>query len=202
MKKVNPNAGGRESRWTGESSRTNRIGYGAGFFSGKEFLDDGEPEIESRAGAARRDEVSVDDNALLGKDMVQLIGDGKMSGVAVAGEDARVVQDRGGGTNRDEPATGVILGDDQRAYPRVGAEVLGAGATGEENAIELARGQCGERRIGVNCDAGAAGHVNGFAEGGGDDLGAGTAQQVDGGERFDLFKTFRQDCENGGHAMI
>ncbi len=124
-----------------------------------------------------------------------------MGGVAATGEQARVVQHGGRGADRGEPAAGGVLGEDERAHARIGAQPRDTGAAGEKDAVEGAVAERGERGIGVEREAAAAGDVDALAEGGGDDLDAGAAEQVDGGNGFDLFKTFGEDCQNGGHGV-
>ncbi len=60
--------------------------------------------------------------------------------------------------------------------------------------------QIEDPRTALQRHAVAAGDVDTLTEGGERDGDAGATEQVDGRDRFDFLKTFRQDCENGGHA--
>ena len=145
--------------------------------------------------------MTIHHNPLLGEDLRQFIGDGEMGGVAAAGEQAAVVQDGRGGADGGQPATGSVVGEDEGAHAGVGAEEFGAGAAREKETVGGLGRNGGEGRVGVNGHAGTTGDVDAVAERGHDDVGAGAAEQIDGGECFDLLKTFREDCENGGHAV-
>lgn len=127
-----------------------------------------------------------------------------MRGIAAAGEEAGIVQDRGRGADGGEPAVGGVVAEHEGAHADIGTEVFHAGAAGEEEAVEGPRGvggfDGGEEGVGVDSDAAAAGDAQIGAEGGDGDLGACAAQEVDGGERFDFLKTFREDCENRWHG--
>lgn len=106
------------------------------------------------------------------------------------------------GADGGEPATGGGVGADEGGDARVGAEVFHARAAGEEEQVENAvGGDGGERGVGVDGEAAAAGDVHGVAEGGGGDFYAGAPEQIERGDGFDLFKTLWQNGENGGHGL-
>jgi len=173
-----------------------------GLLCGDECGDDGQTEVEGGAGAAGGEQVSIADYALVGENRGQLGGYAWVGGVAAASEQAGVVEDGGRGANGgEELAGGVVAGDEFADHGR-GAEVLHARAAGEEEAIEEGGfdGKRGERRVGVDGDAIAPGHVDAGAEGGEGHGAAGAAQDVDRRDGFELFKTLWQDGEDRGHG--
>ena len=174
----------------------------AGLFGGEEEFDQTKAEVEGGAGTAGSEEIAIEDDTFVGEEVGQLVCDGRVCGVAAVGEKAGVVKDGGCGTDRGHEATGGMMAENDRANARIGAEVFGAGAAGEEDRVEVVRFDGGERGVGVKDEIGAAaGDVNGVAEGGEGDVGAGAAQEIDRGDSLDFLKSLREDCENGGHAM-
>ncbi len=118
------------------------------------------------------------------------------------GQQAGVEQDGGGGADGGDEAIGGCLAADQIDYRGAAAQVFHTRAARKEERVEgRGRRHLGEGRICVHSNAGAARDVNRISECGDGDLHARPAQQVDWGDRFDLFKTFRQDCENRGHGF-
>ena len=75
------------------------------------------------------------------------------------------------------------------------------GAAGEEDAVEIARFDRGERSVGVHRETAATRYVDALGEGGERDLGAGAAEKIDGRCRLYFLKAFREDCENRGHGV-
>ena len=130
-----------------------------------------------------------------------------MGGIAPAGEQAGVVEHSGRGADGREPAAGGVLPEDESADARIGAEMGDAGAAGQKDAVKnrLAGGMVGddggEGGVGMDRDAAAAGDVNALVEGGGDNLDAGAAEQVDRGEGLDFFEAGGEDCQNRGHGV-
>ena len=117
-----------------------------------------------------------------------------MRGVAPPREQARIVKYRRCGADRRQPPTAGILSQHQGANARIGAQVFYARAARKENAVEFPSAvgfdgsECG---VGMHDHPGATRDVDAFAEGGDSDFGAGTAQQIDGRDRFNLLKPVR-----------
>ncbi len=106
------------------------------------------------------------------------------------------------GADRRQPTVGGVLAQRALANAGIGAEAGRAGAAGQEEAVELALADGGERRVGVQRDAAASGDVRAaVGQGGSGDIDAGAPQQVEGGDRFYFLKTLREDCENRGHGL-
>lgn len=124
-----------------------------------------------------------------------------MGGVAAAGEQSGVIQDNRGGADGREPAVGSGLGLDERAHPRVGPQQRHARSTGEKYAVKRAFAEGDKRRVRMDRDAAAAGDVDPVTKSGRRDDDVGATEQIDGGDGFDLFKTFGEDCQNGGHGV-
>ncbi len=164
------------------------------------MLDQGQAKIEGRAGAARSDQGSVHHHAIIPRKFRQFILDGKMGGVAAAGEHSGIEQNRGSGTDGDDPALGGVLGAEEVEDARIGPEVPDAWTTGEKDAVEGLVQDRTQGGFGAEGKAAAAGHRQIVTEGSDRHLGAGTAQEVDGGDRFNFFETFRQDSEDSRHA--
>lgn len=187
---------------SGDGSSADGAGDLGGLFGGGEFFHESEAEIERGAGAARGDQVAVDDDAFVGEDGGELVGHGEVRGVAFAFEQAGVVQRGRCGANRGEPSPGGGLIFCERVDARIGTEMFHAGAAGEKNEIENAiGGNRGQRGVGVQSQAVAAGDAHGIAEGGEGDFDAGATKQIDGRDGFDLFKTLwqnREYCRHGG----
>lgn len=167
----------------------------------EELCDEGETKFEGGAGAAGGEDAAVDDDFFGAEEMGKFLGDGEMGGVAAAGEQAGIVEDGGGGADGGEPAAGGMLPQYQFADTRVGAEVFYPGTAGEEHAVEVAGEDGRKRGVGVKRDGVAAGDMDALGQGGGEDLGPGAPEQVDGRHRLYFLKTFRQDCENRGHSV-
>lgn len=167
----------------------------AGFFGRDEFFDESEAEINGRARAPGCDDVGVNDDAFVQEGGGEFVEDGGVAGVAAVGEEAGVVEDGGRGADGGEPAAGGGVRFDERGDAWVGAEEFHTRAAGEEE--HVARGgvcgeMIGERRVGVEGDAVAAGDVDVVGEGGGDDFDARTAKDVDGANGFEFFESFWQ----------
>jgi hypothetical protein len=122
-----------------------------------------------------------------------------MRRVTPPGEQASVVQHGRSGADRGEPAAGRMLGEDERADSRVGAQQGDARPTGQKDAVEVAACDRRQRGVGVKGDGATARDLKVLAQRGGDDFDAGAAEQIDGGDGFDFFKTLGEDCQNSGH---
>ena len=122
-----------------------------------------------------------------------------MRRVTPPGKQASVVQHGRSGADRGEPAAGRVLGEDERADSRVGAQQGDARPTGQKDAVEVAACDRRQRGVGVKGDGAAARDLKALAQRGGDDFDAGAAEQIDGGDGFDFFKTLGEDCQNSGH---
>jgi hypothetical protein len=79
--------------------------------------------------------------------------------------------------------------------------VFCAGTTGQKHAVEVTGFDGGKRRIGMHRQPAATGHMNTFSQCSHDDLGAGAAKQIDGGDCFYFLKAIREERENVGHAI-
>lgn len=124
-----------------------------------------------------------------------------MRGVAVSLQYARRLQHRRCGADGRKQAAGLMLG------PHAGEDCL-AGlyefyprSAGQEHAVERLFADRGQWGIPVQGDAISSGDMFVIPEGGDGDFGAGAAQQVDGRDGFNFFKTVRQDCENRRHGL-
>lgn len=125
---------GRKLRLAGsEADRTRDF---QGFFRRHELLDQQEPEIHGRPGAARGEDIPINDHALVGQNVRQFAGDGKMGGVPAAVEQSRGVEDRGRGADCRDPFASSGMSPDHCIDPRIGAEVLDAGTAGQKQQVE------------------------------------------------------------------
>ncbi len=203
-----------QGAWSGDFSRRKtkeaRVGGSgadggldlSGFFRGNEGGDEGEAKVERGSGSARGEQVAVADDTFVGEDRGQLGGHARVGGIAAAGEQAGVVEHGGGGADGGDQFAGGVVPGDEFADDGRGAEVLHAGATGQEEAVEGRRfgGQRGEGRVGVDGDTIASGNVDAPLQGGEGNGAAGTAEDVDRRDGFELFKTLWQDGEDRGHG--
>ena len=123
-----------------------------------------------------------------------------MGGVATAGQNPRVVQNRRGGANRGQPTFVHRVTSNYLLHARIRAELRHTGAAREEHAVEKFTFHRFQSGVGVNRDAATTGNVHRL-ERRGRDLGTGPPQQINGRERLNLFEAVCQDCEYGGHAM-
>ncbi len=174
------------------------------FFFGKQFLDQQQAEIKRGAGAAGGQEAPVGDHFLVGQNMGQFRCHGEVGRVAPAGEEAGVVQERGGGADGGQPASGGVLVPHEGLHARVATEEGGAGTAGQQQAVKVGRARRSERSEGgggVEGEAVAAGDVDAVTERGEGDLRAGPAQQVDRGDGLNFLKALREDCQDCGHAL-
>ncbi len=178
-----------------------------GFFRGNEFGDEGEAEVEGGAGAARSEDVAVEDDALVGEDGGEFVGDARVRGVAAADEQAGVVEDDGRGADGGEEFAGGVVAGDEFEHGGRGAEGGDAGAAGEQETIPRRRGgrsgrdgKIGEEEVGLDGDLVATDYAAHGAEGGEGDEATGAAEDVDGGDGFEFFKSLWQDDKDRGHG--
>ena len=186
----------------GSESEADGGGDLGGFFRGYEGGDEGEAEVDGGAGAARGDDAAVAHDALVGEDGGQFVRDRGVRGVATAGEQAGVVQDGGRGADGGEEFAGGVVTCDERAHGGRFAEKFHAGAAGEKKAVVgggVGR-EIGEESVGFEDDLVAPGDAASRAEGGDGDDAAGAAEQIDGRDGLQLFKSLWQNGEDGGHG--
>jgi len=166
-----------------------------------EQSDEVQAEFDGRAGAAGGGEVAVGDDALVGDDAGEFVGDGGVGGVATPDKEAAIVEDGRRGADGGEPAAGGVLGEHEGADARVFAEEFHPGTAGEEKQSEGGGGREGaEGEVGVGRDVAAAGGMAVVGERGYGDGDAGPAEEIDGGEGFDFLKAVEEEDERAGHG--
>ncbi len=84
---------------------------------------------------------------------------------------------------------------------RVVAEVFDSGTAGKKEAIGPIRHRFVQGGVGLQGETAFSGHLKLIAEGGERDIKPGPTHEIGGGHCFDFFKTWREDCENRGHAF-
>jgi len=118
-----------------------------------ELLDQQKPEIHGRPGASRGEDIPVNDHAFAGQDVRQLAGYGEMGGVAAAVEQSCGVKDGGRGADCRDPFAGRGMSPDRGVDPRIGAEILDAGASGQEQQVEKMSADLRQGRIRMQRDS-------------------------------------------------
>ena len=166
-----------------------------------EFFHEQQREVERRARAAAGEETTIAHGAFMGEDRGQFRRDGEVRRVTSAGEQARIVEHGGRGADGGEPATVGVLAEDERADARIGAQKRDTRPAGQKDAVEGAITDGGERGVGAEREAAAAGDEQVFGQRCDHDLDAGAAQEVDRSDGFNFLKTGGEDCQNVGHGV-
>ena len=167
-----------------------------------ELLDQQEPEIHRRTGAPRGEDIPVNDHAFLGQDVRQLAGYGEMGGVAAAVEQSCGVKDGGRGADCRDPFAGRGMSPDRGGDPRIGAEILDAGASGQEQQVEKMAANLRQRRIRMQRDSAPSGDVALIRKRSERHVDAGAAQEIDRGDGLDFLKSFGKEGKNGRHGLM
>lgn len=146
--------------------------------------------------------MSVNYHRFVAEDVRQFAGNGKMRGVAAPLQQPRIVQDGRGGADRRDPPVRFVLAPQESADAWIGAQVFYSGATGQKQAVEGLGLHRSQQRVGMQRDTAAPGDMDTGVERGHGYFRSRAAQKIDGGDRFDFLKSFRQDCENSWHGVI
>src|SRR5664280_3369206 len=118
--------------------RADRTGDVARFVGRHQLFDEQEPEVQRRPGSARGQNVAVNDDTLVRKDVRQLAGDGKVGGVTAPVQESGGVEDGGSGADRRQPFSGRRVAPNDGIDPRIGPQVLDAGTARQEQHVEKA----------------------------------------------------------------
>ena len=127
--------------------------------------------------------------------------DPRIGGGPLAPQETGRGQDPGRGA--DGRGVSAFLGHarEQRRHTRIGLEPAGAfGATGKHHHVVVALQGLVEGRIGEQADAAARHHRSGL-ETRAHHLDAGTPQEVDDRDRFELLTALCQGHQDGGHGL-
>ena len=176
------------------------MGDFGGLFGAEQVGHQGQAEFQGGAGAAGRHQAAIDDHAFGAEARGQFGGDAGVGGVTAVREQAGVEENGGRGADGGEPAAGGGLALQGGAQAEIGTEVFHSGTAGEENAVEGVGETVGQQSVGDEDETVAAGDGAIRTEGGDDDLGAGTAEHVDGRDGFQFFKAGGQGHEHGRHG--
>jgi len=182
-------------------SRADRSRDFGGLHRRDEFGNEQQPKIDGCTRAPGGEQSAVLDDALIGQDGRQLIRDRKMCGISAAVEQARIVQHRGRGADRREPAAVLVMAQHEGAHAHVGTQVLHSWPAWKKKTVVRAVCNAREGRVSVHCQAVAAGHMDAIAESGNRHFDSCPSQQVDRGRSLNFLKSLREDCENGGHRV-